>query len=146
LVDCLRHRQILNLHRARVKRGFLKKPIRAAAAKEAGQGMSTEVNGCAPGSKGRWVRKNIFRLWLWMDLLNLRLAAMKTGFIFVANGNFQNRPQDKWDRGQAPRISRATGRGAIKSRRRQLVRALLRCLPAIAHATTIEQATIFGQP
>src|ERR1017187_9542579 len=60
LVDWLRHHQMFNIHRARVKRGFSKKPIRAAAAKEAGQGMSTEVNGCAPGSNWIWVRKNIF--------------------------------------------------------------------------------------
>jgi hypothetical protein len=48
---------MFNIHLAGVKPVFLENPIRAAAAKEAGQGMSTEVNGCAPGSKSVYFAK-----------------------------------------------------------------------------------------
>jgi hypothetical protein len=84
LVDGLRHRQIFNIHCPRVKRGFLKKPIRAAAAKEAGQGMSTEVNGCAPGSKWLLVRQKA--VWFrggQVNFLRLFRAMVKASLILI---------------------------------------------------------------
>ena len=85
---------MFNIHRARVKRGFSKKPIRAAAAKEAGQGMSTEVNGCAPGSKLVWVRIKIFRGGsLQTVFLCLLHTAMKTRLVLKPHGNLQSHGQ-----------------------------------------------------
>jgi len=48
LVGWLRRRQMFNTPSAGVKWGFIEKPTRATAAKEAGQGMSAEETAVRP--------------------------------------------------------------------------------------------------
>jgi hypothetical protein len=86
LVVWLRHRQIFTRQRARVKRGFFKNPIRATAAKEAGQGMSTEETAVRPDQNGYEFAKITF---------GSKLAA---GFLLSAAGCDENRSHPRSQR------------------------------------------------
>jgi hypothetical protein len=80
-------RRSLGICRARVKGDFTK-PIRTTAAKEVGQEMSAEKNGCAPGSKTFVVRNNTGPFPVHVVVFAGRFPAkMKPCLIFKTDGD-----------------------------------------------------------